>query len=196
MKIVLASSSPRRRKILESIGLEFDTIVPKFDEKSVVYNGLPEKYCQVLAIKKMESVINKVSDSIIISADTIVICKSKLLNKPKNRQDASRMLNFLSGQKHTVYTGVALGFGKDRVMSSFYEKTVVEFKELSQDMIDYYIEKYEPYDKSGSYGIQEFSSLFVKKIDGCYFNIIGLPVSALYDEIKKLNLEHFILKSS
>ena len=105
------------------------------------------------------------------------------------------MLNFLSGKKHEVYTGVVIGKSKDEVVSSFYEKTDVEFRKLNQNMINHYIERFKPYDKAGSYGIQEFSSLFVKKIDGCYFNVIGLPVSALYEEIKKLNLEHFILKS-
>ena len=140
--------------------------------------------------------MNDTPNSIIISADTIVIYKTELLNKPKNKKDASRMLNLLSGVKHKVYTGVAIAnSAKNKAISLFHEKTEVEFKKLDQNIIDYYIKNYKPYDKAGSYGIQEFSSLFVKKINGCYFNVIGLPISTLYDEIKKLDLEHFILKS-
>tara|TARA_B100000029_G_scaffold188751_1_gene186443 strand:- start:561 stop:1154 length:594 start_codon:yes stop_codon:yes gene_type:complete len=196
MKIILASSSPRRKKILESIGTKFNVIKPVFDESSISYNKNPKEYCKTLAIKKAESIMNDTPNSIIISADTIVICKSKLLNKPENKKDAFRMLNLLSGIKHEVYTGVAIANStENKVISLFHEKTEVEFKKLNQNIINYYIKNYKPYDKAGSYGIQEFSSLFVKKINGCYFNVIGLPISALYDEIKKLNLEHFILKS-
>ena len=196
MKIILASSSPRRKKILKSIGTKFNVIKPVFDESGISYNKNPGEYCETLAIKKAESIMNNLSNSIVISADTIVICKSELLNKPENEKDASRMLNLLSGVKHDVYTGVAIvDSTKNKVISLFHEKTEVEFKKLNQNIINYYIKNYKPYDKSGSYGIQEFSSLFVKKINGCYFNVIGLPISSLYDEIKKLNLEHFILKS-
>ena len=124
MKIILASSSPRRKKILESIGVKFNVIKPVFDESSISYNKNPEEYCKTLAIKKAESIINDTPNSIIISADTIVIYKTELLNKPENRTDASRMLNLLSGVKHEVYTGVAIAnSAKNKAISLFHEET-------------------------------------------------------------------------
>lgn len=182
MRYILASKSPRRREILANIGLEFDIITADTDESSNLQD--PIKLAEELALRKGQAVFEKLSnegtvseEDIIISADTVVACNGEILGKPKDREDAKRMLKLLSGNKHSVVSGVALiQNGKDYVSHS---ETRVYFDDISDEDIDRYINTAEPYDKAGGYGIQGFASLWVNRIDGCYFGVVGLPVNLL-----------------
>ena len=182
MRYILASKSPRRREILANIGLEFDIITADTDESSNLQD--PIKLAEELALRKGQAVFEKLSnegtvseEDIIISADTVVACNGEILGKPKDREDAKRMLKLLSGNRHSVVSGVALiQNGKDYVSHS---ETLVYFDNISDEDIDRYINTAEPYDKAGGYGIQGFASLWVNRIDGCYFGVVGLPVNLL-----------------
>lgn len=182
MRYILASKSPRRREILSNIGIDFDIITADTDESSNLCD--PIALSQELALRKglavFEALISNGSlsaDDVIISADTIVACDGEILGKPKDREDAKRMLKLLSGNKHSVVSGVALiSNGKHYVSHS---ETLVYFDDISDEDIEEYINTAEPYDKAGGYGIQGLASLWVNRIDGCYFGVVGLPVNIL-----------------
>lgn len=180
-KIVLASNSPRRKELLSMIGLEFD-VIPD-DTPEPVENGLsPDETVMVLAKFKGENVkklLPEDNDAIIIAADTIVAIDEKILGKPHSKEEAEKMLTMLSGRSHSVYTGVYLVENQSEKSANFYEKTEVFFKNLDINEIKDYINTGEPMDKAGSYGIQNLGSLFAEKINGDYFNVVGLPVCSL-----------------
>lgn len=185
-KIVLASASPRRQEILKNIGMEFYVAVPNVDEESVVYSGDAGLYVQELALlkaaasaKKLD--IKKNKNTLIISADTVVVSGGEILGKPKDSEDAKRMLTALSGRAHSVVTGICIFRMSDGFSVCDAVKTEVVFKTLSQDLIDSYVSTNEPLDKAGAYGIQGKGAILVDKIDGDYFNVVGLPVSRLCD---------------
>ena len=187
MNIVLASSSPRRKVILSRLNIpfsiDFETILePK-------YNGAesPEKYCKNLSKIKASSISKKYNNTLIIGADTIVLLDKKVLGKPSNKNDAYTTLKLLSGKNHKVLTGVTLIYN-DRI-HTFHDTTIVSFLKLKDSDIQKYINSDAPYDKAGSYGIQDYSAIFVKKINGCYDNVMGFPLSKFYNELKKINLE-------
>lgn len=189
IRLVLASASPRRRELLEQIGLKFDIMVSTEDEENIDKSLSPELYTQELAILKAAAVAKNITHEknvILISADTVVYLDNKILTKPKNDEDAFNMLKALSGKKHQVYTGVCVMRMKDSKSVSRYEKTDVYFKELTDRTIKNYINTNEPKDKAGSYGIQGKGALLIDKIDGDYFNVVGLPLrllsEILYDE--------------
>lgn len=192
MKIILASGSPRRKEILKNLGLNFDIIKPSIEEISSKTN--PESYVKDLAYKKGLSVCHEVLDKeiLIISADTIVSLEDKILEKPKTEEEAYRMLSHLSGKKHQVYTAVC--FFHHDVYSLFSEKTDVYFKKLTRKDILHYIKTGEPMDKAGAYGIQGKGEFLVEKINGSFSNVVGLPISRIFDELKNFLKEESPLK--
>ncbi|HBC73317.1 MAG: septum formation protein Maf [Candidatus Wallbacteria bacterium GWC2_49_35] len=186
-RVLLASKSPRRQELLKNIGLKFEVLVSNFDEKSVACEGIPpHQYAEELACRKAEAVASAVSaedgvEYLIIGADTIVVADGGIMGQPEDEADARRMLNMLSGAANQVITGVALISMKDgmKTVRSAFESTLVYFKPLSAYEIDRYIATKEPLDKAGAYGIQGAASLFVEEIEGCYFNVVGLPIRRL-----------------
>jgi septum formation protein len=182
-KIVLASKSPRRKKLLEQINFEFD-ICPAEGEEIIDEKLAPAEICMSLAYQKANEVSKKYDDAVIIGSDTIVVFEKHILGKPKDKQDAERILNILSENTHSVFTGVSLinsGTGEEK---RFYEETKVTFRKLKDSEIYEYINSGSPMDKAGAYGIQDdFGAVFVSKIEGCYYNVVGLPLSRLYEEL-------------
>lgn len=181
--IILASKSPRRQFLLGELGLEFD-VIDKAEVDESYPAGLTKKAIPVyLAVKKSEALKDRLhDDTLIITADTIVWCKKKVLDKPDGRDDAIHLLSKLSGRKHQVITGVCLKTKRKRV--TFYSRTSVRFRKLHKHEIIYYVDKYEPFDKAGAYGIQEWIGYIgVESIKGSYFNVMGLPVSKLYEKL-------------
>lgn len=187
MNVVLASSSPRRKKLLEQINLTFDICPSEIDE--IFDDDLPpEQIVMNLAKMKGENVALKKPNSLIIAADTIVFYNGVILGKPANKEEACIMLKTLSGQSHHVYTGVYTAkTDEESVINSFsiFEKTIVTFGTLTDEEILKYINEHSPYDKAGSYGIQDdFGSLFVKRIKGDYNNVVGFPLYSFYQTLK------------
>ena len=182
MRYILASKSPRRREILENIGLDFTVITADTDESCSLSS--PEELVKELSLRKGRAVADMLrakgelgSDDVIISSDTVVVCGSEILGKPKDAEDAMRMLSMLSGSSHRVLSGVAL-ISADRELVS-YSETKVYFDEIDREDATRYIESREPFDKAGAYGIQGYASVWVNRIDGCYFGVVGLPVNLL-----------------
>ena len=181
-QIVLASQSPRRRELLMQCKISFTDVKPLGEEKIRKDIPLNEAIAE-LALMKAESVLSRFPQAVIIGADTIVVKDSKILGKPKDEKDAFRMLRMLSGKKHTVITGVAVISEEERTM--FYDETIVEFYPLSDDEINEYIKTKEPLDKAGAYGIHAGGGLFVKRIEGDYYSVMGLPIAPLYKILQK-----------
>lgn len=184
--IILASNSPRRRELLSGLGINFDVkVLPDLDETYPQQLPVGE-VAQYIAAKKADAYRNVMSnDDLIITADTIVVADGEVMGKPVDAQEAHQMLCKLSGRKHHVITGVCL-----TTMSSqrqFSVATDVTFKRLTSQEIDFYIENYQPYDKAGAYGIQEWIGyIAVTGIEGSYFNVMGLPVQRIYEELGHL----------
>ena len=192
MKLIFATNSPRRKKLLKEFNIDVEFVSHLFDEDSADKDIDPIFYCKQMADKKTSSLTHKYPDNPIVSADTIVVSPdNKIFEKPKDKEEAFKMLCSLSGRTHSVLTGVDFKFINQKINFNFVERTLVEFNELDQSEIQYYIENYSPYDKSGSYGIQDFSSIFVKSIEGCYFNVVGLPLSSLFAHLKKYKIVQF-----
>lgn len=185
-KYVLASKSPRRKELLSNIGIKYEVMESDFDESTVSKELEPQLYVKELAMFKAMSVVKNVSaDTLVIGADTVVVFDNEVLGKPKDRQDAIGMLKKLSGNVHYVYTGVCVVRSNDAKTVASCEKTAVFFRQLTDDEIEYYIDTYKPFDKAGSYGIQEYAGVFVSRIEGDYFNIVGLPVCRLNNILKE-----------
>lgn len=177
-KLILASASPRRRELLQQMGITEFAVIPAKGEEVKDSSLTPAELVESLAYQKAAEVAaNAPSDSIVIGADTIVVLKDTVLGKPANQGEAFQMLKALSDRKHTVYTGVAVIQG-ERVRVS-HEATQVCFRALTDEEIHAYIATGEPMDKAGSYGIQGRGSLLVSGIEGDYFNVVGLPVCRL-----------------
>jgi septum formation protein len=184
MKIILASNSPRRRELLKGLDIDFEVkVIPGIKEThpaDMEAKDIPEYE----AMRKSDA-YNVGSDELLITADTMVILNGEALGKPESDDDAKVMLMKLSGKTHHVVTGVCLTAAKNR--RHFSVTTAVTFKKLSAEEIDYYIEKYHPTDKAGAYGIQEWIGFIgVTGISGSYFNVMGLPVQRIYEEIRAL----------
>ena len=182
--IVLASKSPRRQELLNNIISNFKIEVREIEETFPdTLNG--GEIAQYISEQKANAFKHTNENSMIITADTIVCLEEKVLGKPKNHENAFEMLRSLSGKKHTVFTGVSLLF-KNK-LTSFYDETNVSFYELSDEEINEYIKNHQPFDKAGSYGIQEWMGYVgIQKIEGDFFNVMGLPLHRLYREIDKL----------
>lgn len=180
-KFILASASPRRKELLKEITNDF-LVEPSNADESVP-QGLDIKAIpQYLAILKAKDIAQNHTDDIVIGSDTIVIIDDMVLNKPKDKSDAFRMLKLLSGRKHTVCTGCAIICGEK--LHSFCEETWVEFFDLSDKEINEYIDTKDPMDKAGAYGIQTQGKTLVKAIYGDYYNVVGLPIGRLKREIE------------
>ena len=176
MKIILASGSPRRRELMCEIGLKFEIFKPDIDETRT-NNEAPEDLCLRLSQLKAKAGAKVFPNSLVIAADTIVLINGEILGKPKNHDDAFRMLNTLQGKWHEVLTGLSVCF--DGKIISEVEHTKVKFRELNKSEILSYISTGECDDKAGSYAIQGKGSLLIERIDGDYFNVVGLPVCRL-----------------
>jgi septum formation protein len=181
--LILASSSPRRKELLENLQLKFEVSSSDVDE-TFEPGMLPEKVVMELASRKAESVARKNPASFVIGSDTIVFADGLILGKPGGRGEAFDMLSRLSGRVHSVYTGVSI-ITPQKSKVEFFEKTDVEFWELTDDEKSAYIESGEPFDKAGSYGIQGLGATLVKRINGDYFAVVGLPLSRTARELKK-----------
>ena len=184
---ILASSSPRRKKILEQIRFEFSVVPSNINEDFKI--GLPpEAFTEHWAREKAKDVAKDHPQSLVIGADTVVILDGKILGKPKDNKSSKKMLLSLSGRTHEVITGVSLININSKLDITFNERTFVSINTLSNEHIYNYINSYKPYDKAGSYGIQDGFSVHIEKIRGCYYNVMGFPVSKFY------NLYNFIIK--
>ncbi|MBR6328932.1 MAG: septum formation protein Maf [Lachnospiraceae bacterium] len=182
-KLILASGSPRRREILENLGISFEVVKSECDE--VTGAAAPEEVVTSLSLRKARDVKSRVGkDAMILAADTVVALDGRILGKPADVSEAFEMLSSLSGRTHEVYTGVALLLPDGREIS-FYECTKVEVADLDRAETEAYIASGEPMDKAGAYGIQGLFSVHIKGITGDYFNVVGLPVARLYAECKK-----------
>ncbi|MDR2560116.1 MAG: Maf family protein [Oscillospiraceae bacterium] len=183
--LILASASPRRRELLKSAGYKFKIIPAESEE--IIPEAKPEEAAVLTAKSKALEVSAKHPDDVILAADTIFFISGEIMNKPKDEADAFRMLNILSGARHTVITAVCIIY-KNRIRS-FFGRTSVEFYKLSEDDIDAYIKTGEPFDKAGAYGIQEKGALLVKGIRGDFYNVMGLPLARTVRELKKFGIE-------
>lgn len=185
--LILSSNSPRRKELLQGLGVPFDVLVIKGIDESYP-NTLPaaevaEYIAQKKAVPYRDNLIG--TDNIVLTADTVVVCGNDIMGKPSDEQDAFRMLCELSGKTHQVYTGVCLT--TTTTQKHFTVCTDVTFKELSDDEIWHYIRTYKPMDKAGAYGIQEWIGYIgITGIKGSYYNVMGLPVQRIYEELKKL----------
>lgn len=181
MKLVLASKSPRRSDILKAAGFDFTVRVADADE--TIPNGTsPEDAVVLLSVRKAMAV-ERTEDETVLGADTIVVLDNKILGKPQDREEAYNMLRSLSGRVHSVFTGVCvIEKGKTKTLC---EETQVEFLPLTDEEIYTYIDTGDCYDKAGAYGIQGYASRFVKRINGDYFNVVGLPICAIYEKFFK-----------
>ncbi len=205
-QIILASASPRRKELLEQIGLEFEICPAKGEE--VITKTIPEEVVMELSKHKAEEVaamvssysqehkdITTPSDILVIGADTVVAYDGEILGKPQDEADAKRMLRILSGNTHSVFTGVTLvlidksGRAGEIV---FFEKTDVKMHEMTEQEIDRYVVTGEPMDKAGSYGIQGKCAIYIEKIDGDYNNVVGLPITRIYQELKRIGIDIYL----
>lgn len=184
-QIILGSQSPRRKSLLEGMGLPFTVEVIPTDE-AFDASAPPDIIATSIAVKKGSCFIERVSNGefLVITADTIVSINNRILNKPSDKNEALEMLNELNGNMHTVYTGVCIT--SDVGQESFVSATNVYFNQLSKSELEYYIDNFKPYDKAGSYGVQEWIGYVgIKKMEGCFFNVMGLPLNDLYKKLKK-----------
>lgn len=194
MNFILASKSPRRKEILEMLGIKFEIVTADTDESSTERD--PHNLVELLSLRKGLAVRDRLlaegrdlTDTVIISSDTVVAIDGEILGKPRDADDARRMLRMLSGRSHEVVSGIAL-IGNGTVGAS-HEVTEVEFDEWDDETVEHYITVAKPYDKAGAYAIQGLASAWIKGIRGCYFNVVGLPIhrlNLLYRELfgKKL----------
>ncbi|MEH7354269.1 Maf family protein [Neobacillus drentensis] len=180
--LILASSSPRRKELLENLHLTFAISSSEVDE-SFDPSLSPEEVVMELAERKAQAVFNQNKDAFVIGSDTIVVANNRILGKPADEAEAISMLKSLSGQQHDVFTGVSIVSPES--LTRFYEKTEVWFWELTDEEIKAYVQTGEPLDKAGAYGIQQLGSMLVKKINGDYFAVVGLPVARTIRELKK-----------
>jgi len=187
MQIVLGSQSPRRKEVLQYFSLPFIQASPSFEEESIEFQGDPEQYVCDIARGKAASLLHRFPQAIIITADTTVVCEGKVYNKPKDEQEACLVLSHLVGRWHTVYTGVTVRQGHTEFFQA--EGSRVLFNGLSFKQIQHYIAHSRWEDKAGGYSILMAGGLLVRKIDGCYYNITGLPLNALESLLKNFHIE-------
>ncbi|SDB21741.1 Maf family protein [Eubacterium oxidoreducens] len=188
MRIILASGSPRRRELLGEIGVEFEVRKAVGEEKTSATS--PKEMVKELAEQKAQEVRRTIQDedALIIAADTVVAMDHQVLGKPKDEMQARKMMEMLSGRTHQVYTGVVCLYQEQRVC--FAEKTEVSLYKMTKDEIEEYIKTSSPYDKAGGYGIQEsFGMKYICGIQGDYYNVVGLPVARLYQELKTIGID-------
>ena len=190
MEIILASHSPRRKEILQNLGLSFQIITSETDE-SWDHAQNPEDVAMQLSRKKALAVAEKLSgkDALVIGADTIVVFKNQIFGKPKDKADARQTLQLLSAQTHSVISGLTLCHGSQFLTD--YAETQVRFDRIPPNELERYINTNEPYDKAGGYAIQGTAALWIRSINGCYFNVVGFPVHLFYQMQHKMGLDLF-----
>lgn len=180
MKIILASASERRKELLTRITENFEVIVSDFDESTISFDNNCEEYVINLAKGKAFNILERLKEhSLVIACDTIVYSEGKVLGKPKNEEDAIIMLKMLSNKTHKVYSGIVVLDTKTNNMKFDAVCTEVKFSELSDEAIEKYVKTGDPLDKAGAYGIQGRAATFVEGINGCYYNVVGLPLNRL-----------------
>ena len=186
MKLILASSSPRRAEILRDAGISFTVLSSAVDE-SAIPGEAPPQHVQRLADAKAELVAARaVGPAILLAADTVVVLDGQILGKPRSTEEARRMLELFSGRTHSVVTGVTLLRLPEMERRQFVETTLVHFHKLSRDDISRYLSTEEPYDKAGAYAIQGHAGRFIPRIEGCYFNVVGLPLAHVFSALREL----------
>lgn len=187
--IILASASPRRRELLDMVGIPFSVCPSQGEEQ--IRGSSPKEVVEELSEQKAREVFLKTSSEVlVIGADTVVAAEGNILGKPKNRKEAIQMLKKLQGASHEVYTGVTM-LSRDEngeQQKTFHVMTAVEFYPMSEEEIESYVDTGEPMDKAGAYGIQGKAGIFVKEIRGDYNNVVGLPVARLYQELKQMGM--------
>ncbi|CDA92219.1 septum formation protein Maf [Ruminococcus sp. CAG:563] len=179
-KIILASASPRRKELMELAGYDFEVICADIVEV-VPEEAMPQEVVMSLALQKAQAVAAEHKEAVVIGSDTVVALDGKILGKPHSEQEACEMLRSLSGRTHKVFTGVAIVCGGK--VKNFFDETDVEFYSLGDDEIKKYVATGEPTDKAGAYGIQGKGSVLVKRINGDFFSVMGLPIAKLYREM-------------
>jgi septum formation protein len=186
MKLILASASPRRAQILRDAGISFAVMSSAIDETPYP-DEAPQQMVQRLADAKAELVAARaVGPAILVAADTVVVLDGQIFGKPRSTEDARRMLELFSGRMHSVVTGVSVIRLPEMERRQFVETTEVTFAPLSRDEISRYLSTDEPYDKAGAYAIQGHAGRYIPHIEGCYFNIVGLPLSRLVNTLREL----------
>ncbi len=185
--IILASMSPRRVELLRQIGCRFD-VIPSHASEELPPGLDPASAVMELALRKARSVAADIATGIVIGADTVVVADGMILGKPEDPADAVRMLTKLSGKVHSVFTGLAVVDASEKTERIDYVETKVWFRELTPEEIEFYVATGEPLDKAGAYGIQGLGAILVEKIDGCYFNVVGLPLSKLALILRELGV--------
>ena len=189
-RITLATASPTRQKLAKIMGLDFDVVVSDYIEDNSLCLPPPELAME-LAFGKALDVSKKLSEGIVIGLDTFVFFNGKVIGKPKDRQDAFNMLKSFSGNCHEVYSGIAMIDSKSGKIIKDFGMTKVYFSQMSDSEINSYIETEEPLNKAGSYGIQDFGSIFIEKIEGDFFNVGGFPINNIYKNLKKMGVDIF-----
>jgi len=184
--MILASKSPRRKEILEEFGFKLQIITEEVAEESNEKD--PILWAIEIAKKKAEAVSKNNRDQWVLAADTVVVYENEFLGKPKDEKDAFEVLKKLSGKNHQVITGVVFINVEANIEISFADKTEVYFKQLDESEINWYVETKDPLDKAGSYGIQGKGSIFIERIEGDFFNVMGFPISKFYDKLKELKI--------
>lgn len=189
-KLILASSSPRRKKLLRQVGLSF-IVRPSAAEEHFRSTESPAQNAKRIALEKALNVRDSLKSGIIVGADTIVVLGKTILGKPRDKEEAQRMLRMLSGKTHQVYTGFALVDVKTGKRYAGVEKTSVTFRKLSTDEIRRYVASGSPMDKAGAYGIQDdYGAVFVEKVEGCFYNVMGFPLSRFFTVLKQFVRDH------
>ena len=183
--LILASASPRREQLMNQIGLEF-SVIPSDVIEDFSLALPPEAFTEHWAREKAKYVAENTPDTMVIGADTIVVLDNKILGKPKNIKDSFSMLQSLSGRTHEVITGMSILNISCEIDFTFNERTFVSFNTLGDSDISYYIDNYNSLDKAGSHGIQDWFSVHVRQIEGCYFNVMGLPLSSFFSHYRSL----------
>ena len=191
MRIILASQSPRRRELLERMGITEFEVIPAKGEEVVPPHVSPDQLVEGLSRQKCAEVAASRLDSLVIAADTVVAVDGRILGKPRDEEDAKRMLTALSGREHMVYTGVTVSLGGEMITE--HEATPVRFRPLSDRDIAHYIATGEPMDKAGAYGIQGFGAVLVEGISGDYYNVMGLPVYRLAGMLARFGVDTLAL---
>jgi septum formation protein len=187
-QIILASASPRRAFLLKQIGLDFQ-VIPSSVEEIADSHLEPQEMVLKLAKRKAQAVSREYPQAIVLGADTVVCCEGRILGKPRDREEAAEMLYFLSGRVHEVVSGVVLQRLIPESVRGEAVTTRVKFRDLTDEQITGYIATGEPLDKAGAYGIQGLGALLVEKIEGCYFNVVGLPLSRLPDLFREFGVD-------
>lgn len=182
-QLILASGSPRRAEILTSVGWPFQVRIPDVDETENAGES-PDEYVIRLAEEKAATIANAFQESLILAADTTVVIEDQILGKPRDREDAVRMISTLSGATHQVLTGIAIL--KNGTCRTGLQKTSVRFRKMTDNEVDFLVDKGDPYDKAGGYAVQAQAALFIEGIEGDYWNVVGLPINLVYTLVNEL----------